>query len=106
MEFCILNVLRDWQSYGYEIVKKLQTLRELAITESTVYPVLTRLRKEGFVKAWSVSSPNGPARRYFSLTPSGRRRIKQMNHYWENLGETVRALVHRPAKKEKEHAAS
>ena len=89
LEFCILNALAKSQAYGYELVQKLKELEELAITESTVYPILNRLRQDGYVKVRVVSSASGPPRRYFSLTALGKRRIREMNSYWQDLCASI-----------------
>jgi PadR family transcriptional regulator PadR len=91
LDFCILNVLRQGESYGYEIVQKLKRVEELAVSESTVYPILARLRAEGLLKVRDVPSPAGPPRRYFALTVTGKLRIAEMNAYWDLLGQ---ALTH------------
>ena len=85
LEFCILNALANNESYGYELIQHLKILEELAITESTVYPILNRLRQDGYVKVHVVSSSAGPPRRYFSLTSLGNRRVRAMNEYWGDL---------------------
>jgi PadR family transcriptional regulator PadR len=98
LEFCVLTVLSNGESYGYELVRRLEALRELAITESTVYPILNRLRKDGYVRVRVAVSDTGPPRRYFSLTALGTRRVQEMNAYWDDLCASVRAL----RKKDKE----
>lgn len=85
LEFCLLNLLRRGESYGYEIVQTLGQIEELAITESTIYPLLSRLRKEGYLKVRTAPSPDGPPRRYFSLSRLGQRRVEDMNKYWSQL---------------------
>ncbi|MFA4944101.1 MAG: PadR family transcriptional regulator [Lentisphaeria bacterium] len=85
LEFCILNLLRRGESYGYEIVRKLQPAEVLAVSESTVYPILSRLKQDGCLKVRDLPSPGGPPRRYFALTASGRARLAEMNAYWGEL---------------------
>ncbi len=92
VEFCVLNVLSSGEGYGYEIAQSLRTIEELAVTESTVYPVLTRLRKDGYLRVRSGPSPGGPPRRYFSLTALGRRRVAEMNDYWNELNGAIDRL--------------
>lgn len=92
MEFCLLNLLAEGENYGYEIVQRLRAVEGLAVTESTVYPILARLRKDRLLKVRRTPSPNGPPRRYFSLTVLGRHRIRQMNEYWLRLNESVATL--------------
>lgn len=85
MEFCILNLLQYGESYGYEILQSLQQIEELVVTDSTVYPILSRLRKDGYLKVQVKASSSGPPRRYFSLTALGRQRVQEMNSYWNSL---------------------
>ena len=85
LEFCILNLLGRGESYGYEIVQRLQQVDILAVSESTVYPILSRLKQEGCLKVRDVPSPGGPPRRYFALTTAGRARMAEMNVYWREL---------------------
>jgi PadR family transcriptional regulator PadR len=93
LEVCLLNVLRRGESYGYEIVQELKRIEELAVSESTVYPILSRLRNEGLLKVRDVPSPAGPPRRYFSLTVAGKLRVAEMNAYWELLGQAMGKLI-------------
>jgi PadR family transcriptional regulator PadR len=99
VEICILNLLNKGESYGYEIVQTLKGIELLAVTESTVYPVLSRLRNDGYVKVRTGRSDDGPPRRYFSLTKLGMRRLKEVNEYWDDLQEAVKTL--QAGKKEK-----
>ena len=92
IELCILNLLRQGESYGYEILQSLQDIEELVVTDSTVYPILSRLRKDGCLKVQVKPSTSGPPRRYFSLTALGRQRVKEMNLYWDNLQTAIGGL--------------
>ena len=96
IEFCVLNVLRHGPGYGYQIVQALQVIEPLAVSESTVYPILTRLREEGLLTVRDVPSPAGPPRRYFSLTVPGRLRLAEMSSYWESLEQSIDALRRLP----------
>ncbi|MAI33945.1 MAG: PadR family transcriptional regulator [Rhodopirellula sp.] len=92
IEFCVINVLNDAESYGYEIVLQLKALEVMDVTESTVYPVLSRLKADGYLKVRSEPSSSGPPRRYFSLTKLGKQRLEQMNSYWDLLNESINTL--------------
>ena len=92
LDFCLLNVLAHGETYGYELVRELRSIQELAIGESTAYPILSRLRKDKFVKAREVPSESGPPRRYYSLTDLGQRRVHAMNEYWDDLAKAVERL--------------
>jgi PadR family transcriptional regulator PadR len=99
MELCVLRLLRRGESYGYEIVRQLQALPALAVSESTIYPVLARLRAEGCIQARDAPSPAGPSRRYFSLTARGRMRLAEYNAHWNAVIADLDSL-HRPSRKE------
>ena len=92
LEYCVLLTLRRGESYGYEIVQALKRIEELSVSESTVYPILGRLREEGFLKSRDKPSDAGPPRRYFSLTPPGKIRLAEMNAYWPMLTKSLEQL--------------
>jgi len=92
LEFCLLNLLADGEKYGYEIVQSLEAVEELATSESTVYPILARLSKDGYLKVRVAPSPQGPPRRYFSLTVLGRHRLREMNGYYDELSASIERL--------------
>ncbi len=92
LEYCVLLALRRGESYGYEIVQALKRIEDLSVSESTVYPILGRLRAEGFLKSRDVPSAAGPPRRYFSLTPLGKVRLAEMNAYWPMLTKALEQL--------------
>ena len=92
LEFCVLSAISRGETYGYELVHRLKGMEQLAVTESTVYPILSRLKQDGYVKARDVPSSSGPPRRYFSLTSLGRHRIAEMNAYWDGLYAATKEL--------------
>jgi PadR family transcriptional regulator PadR len=92
IELCILNLLARGESYGYELLQALQGIEELVVTDSTVYPILSRLRKDGCLKVQVKPSSSGPPRRYFSLTTLGKQRAREMNLYWNNLQMAISQL--------------
>ena len=92
LELCVLNALRDDRQYGYDIVKQLRGLDGLVIGEGTIYPILSRFRKQGLVESTIEESPDGPARKYYRLTPQGRKAVMLMNAVWDNIHNGVCAL--------------
>jgi len=98
LEYCVLLVLRRGESYGYEIVQRLKSVEDLSVSESTVYPILARLREEKLLKSRDVASESGPPRRYFSLTPQGKIRLAEMNAYWPALLKSIDELKQIPPK--------
>jgi PadR family transcriptional regulator PadR len=92
LELCLLNAVNARRLYGYELVRRLSAIDSLVISEGTVYPILSRLKREGFVKSSIEESPDGPARKYYQLTEKGRRQLQRMNAYWKRLHDGVQAL--------------
>ncbi len=89
VEYCLLMLLSQGESHGYELVQTLRDIDVLAVSESTVYPVLSRLRADGLLRVRETRSASGPPRRSFSLTALGRVRLAAMRTY---LGEISAAL--------------
>jgi len=93
VELCVMGALDNGEAYGYQILQRLGRAPNLAITESTVYPILARLAKERLLEVRTAPSPAGPPRRYYRLTAGGRRRLDEMRRYWADLSGAVDDLV-------------
>lgn len=93
LDLCVLNLLERETMYGYQIVKTLTSVPGLVMSEGTVYPLLSRLREEGLVSSTLVESPEGPARRIYALTPTGRRQRRELNESWKSIVKSVNALM-------------
>ncbi len=85
LELCIVNLLAGGEMYGYDLVKQLGRVKGLVVTEGTIYPLLSRLRKSGVLATRLEESASGPARRYYALTPAGARLRSLMNTHWREL---------------------
>ena len=92
LELCVLNAIAEERLYGYEIVKKLRDIEGLMIREGTIYPILSRFRREGLVETSLQESQEGPPRKYYELTTQGRRQLTEMNDYWRNLKKSIDSL--------------
>jgi PadR family transcriptional regulator PadR len=92
LELCILNSIKGGRVYGYDIVKSLRGTDGLVISEGTIYPILSRLHREGFVQTQIQESSNGPARKYYELTKSGQQQLARMNDYWQTIESGIDAL--------------
>ncbi|MHC4476455.1 MAG: PadR family transcriptional regulator [Planctomycetota bacterium] len=85
LELCILNAIKGTSLYGYDIVRRLRDIDGLVISEGTIYPILSRLKREGFVRTQIKESTEGPARKYYELTAKGEKILTQMNEYWQDI---------------------
>ena len=92
LELCILNALNGARLYGYDIVKTLGKIDGLVISEGTIYPILSRFKREGFVSTSLQESPEGPPRKYYRLTELGGKRLAQMNGYWLTICDGLEKL--------------
>ena len=92
LELAVLNALAGEPLYGYDIVRALDEEGGLGIAEGTIYPLLSRLKKEGLVESYLEDSPEGPARKYYRLTAAGRRMLEAMNDHWSAVRRTVDAM--------------
>jgi len=63
---CILNAISRENLYGYDIVRRLCQINGLVISEGTIYPILSRLKREGIVQTTIMESNEGPPRKYSS----------------------------------------
>ncbi|EOT44383.1 PadR family transcriptional regulator [Enterococcus columbae] len=93
LEFCILLLIQSEPSYGYGIISKLEQYPIVAAKENTIYPLLRRLLKEGYIDAnWREGTEGLPPRKYYSLTEKGLEYISAMSKEWTNLVCSIEAL--------------
>lgn len=93
LEFCILALIEQEPRYGYEIVTRLSEAPQLAAGEGTIYPLLRRLKKDGWVETFWVESAAGPPRQYYKLTPPGQTALGAMRSEWRQLVTAVDGFV-------------
>lgn len=96
LELGILGCLYHKRHYGYSLVKSLSGEGEVALTEGTIYPILSRLSKEGLVQSEWVESSQGPPRKYYSLTPDGKQTFKILNTEFTKLAELIANAIQEP----------
>lgn len=82
LEVCVLKALSDGESYGYQIIKDISPF--VAMSESTLYPILKRLEAAGALTVWSREH-NGRLRKYYRITDTGRERIRAFLAEWEDV---------------------
>ena len=84
LEYCILLLLHKEQAYASDIIRKLKEAR-LIVVEGTLYPILTRQKNQGLLSYRWEESPQGPPRKYYSLTEAGRKYLALLDEAWDNL---------------------
>jgi PadR family transcriptional regulator, regulatory protein PadR len=93
LELCILTAIREQRLYGYDIAKLLRGIDGLVASEGTIYPILSRFKREGLVKTSLVESNGGPARKYYELTPYGEQQLARMLGYWQTIKIGIQTLI-------------
>jgi PadR family transcriptional regulator PadR len=92
LELCVLMVLRHRRMYGYDIAKTLSVVDGLVTGEGTIYPILSRFKKDGLVETTLVESAEGPARKYYQLTDRGRALLTKMRAAWAAVRDGIEAV--------------
>jgi PadR family transcriptional regulator, regulatory protein PadR len=92
LELAILLAVAPGTRYGLEIIRHLQELTDLVVTEGTIYPILGRLTRDGWLQAeWQASAAH--PRKYYRLTSQGRRRLRLMVEEWRTFAAKIDRLV-------------
>jgi len=92
LELGILNIIGRARIYGYDVVKQLRDIDALVVREGTIYPILSRLKRDGLVRTSLEESTEGPARKYYELTRRGEEQLTEMNIYWRALARGIESL--------------
>ncbi|GAA0800096.1 PadR family transcriptional regulator [Spirilliplanes yamanashiensis] len=93
IDLCVLGALRDGESYGYEIARRLEAAGLGPVPGGTLYPVLLRLEKTGHVTADWRAGAGGPARKYYRISPQGRQTLADAGADWRRFTAGAGALM-------------
>jgi PadR family transcriptional regulator, regulatory protein PadR len=93
LELAILAVLWSGRLYGLEILRRLAEGSALIVPEGTVYPLLNRLKAEGWLASEWVEADAGHPRKYYKLTAGGRRRAVEMEEFWSSFSANLDGLL-------------
>jgi PadR family transcriptional regulator PadR len=91
LEFLVLKIIAVDKVYVADLLARLKTT-DFATQEGTLYPLLSRLRREGLVDYEWKESEAGPPRKYYQLTARGRAQLEELNEYWKHINRTVSQL--------------
>ena len=91
LEFLVLRIISARTVYVADLLKRLAAT-EFATQEGTLYPLLSRLRREGLVDYEWQESEAGPPRKYYRLTEAGRGQLAELDAYWTRINATVSEL--------------
>lgn len=88
LELCVLGILSKETMYPSDIIKNLKD-NDLIVVEGTMYPLLNRLKKDGYLTYNWVESNSGPPRKYYEITPKGEELRQELTKSWSSLAQTV-----------------
>lgn len=91
LELCVLSVLSKKNCYGYELVEEIS--KNIDISEGTIYPLLRRLKEEGYFTTYLVESQEGPPRKYYKITTEGLQIKKQLEIEWKGFIKGVNNII-------------
>jgi PadR family transcriptional regulator PadR len=91
LEFLVLQIIAAEKVYVADILKQLSAT-EFATQEGTLYPLLSKMRREGLLDYEWKESDAGPPRKYYELTARGREHLRETLEYWNQINSTVKKL--------------
>ena len=96
LEFLLLKIISAEKVYVADILRQLKGT-EFATQEGTLYPLLSKMRREKLLDYEWKESDAGPPRKYYQLTARGRERLHELSDYWQKISGTVKSLGQPPA---------
>lgn len=94
LEGCLLSIIAKGETYGYEMIEKLDAYGFTMVSEGSIYPLLLRMRKEGLVITSQKELPSGgPKRKYYSLTQKGKVELEEFKENWAAISGSVAKLL-------------
>ncbi|MBQ6881555.1 MAG: PadR family transcriptional regulator [Alistipes sp.] len=96
LEYCILAILSRGASYAPRIITELKAAN-MIVVEGTLYPILTRQKNAGLLTYRWEESPQGPPRKFYSLTAKGEEMLRYWDQAWAELTEQIEKIRHEGA---------
>lgn len=93
LEYCVLALLRQGERYAFDLVRALSEVDGLVTSEGTLYPLLSRLRRDEMVTTFWQESESGPPRRYYRLTDAGAAALRDFTRDWARFRDAVDTLL-------------
>ena len=89
LEGCIVKIISEEETYGYEIISRLQDYGFEDVKEGSTYPILVRLEKKKIITSIYKESPLGPKRKYYFLTDIGKEFLREFEMVWNDVKKSV-----------------
>lgn len=93
LEGSVLAVISRGEMYGYEIIAELEACGFDNLQEGTLYPVLTRLEKKGYITCRKAKSPFGPIRKYYSISSEGQEYFEEFKENYEKITLAAKTAI-------------
>jgi PadR family transcriptional regulator, regulatory protein PadR len=93
LQYCVLALLASEERYGFDLVRELAAIDGMVTSEGTIYPLLSRLRRDGLVESSWQESTEGPPRRYYRATDTGVAALAGFRREWSRFRDAVDTLV-------------
>ena len=93
LDMCLMSIISEEASYGYEMVRKLRNRGLDLASEGSIYPLLSRLQRQGMIEGYLVQSSEGPARKYYRMTDQGRGALGRWENDWSGFRNSVDAVL-------------
>lgn len=90
LDACVLAIVAKEDTYGYLLTQEVRKVMDLS--ESTLYPVLRRLQKEGYLSTYDQPF-QGRNRRYYQITPSGRKKLEFLQNDWKDYKQKIDSVL-------------
>lgn len=91
LEMVVLSKIDYKDSYGYDIYQEIS--KNMAISESTIYPILRKLTKDGLCETYLRESKEGPPRKYFKITRQGKEQLNLQVKDWRKFQRVVNIMI-------------
>ena len=91
LEYCILSLLNKREAYASSIIEELKAAG-MIVVEGTLYPLLIRQKNQGLLSYRWEESPQGPPRKYYSITEKGRAQLAEMDSAWQEIAAAISSL--------------
>ncbi len=88
LEYCILSILRKNDAYASSLIAELKEAK-MIVVEGTLYPLLTRQKNQGLLSYRWEESPQGPPRKYYTLTDKGKEALAEMDAAWKEVVDSI-----------------
>ena len=93
LEFLVLKIVGARSVYVPDILRRLANT-EFATQEGTLYPLLSKMRREELVEYQWQESDAGPPRKYYRLTEAGKAQLAALETYWHRINNTITDIGH------------